>query len=344
MPVIAKQADWQFASKSKHTADNKRTRKQRVEASYVPAIGSLPVSRFDVKVPSKRKSIGDHKKTQKRRKPSGGDHASALAPAAPAGMVWDSENWSCAYDSLMSVLYDIWSDKPKNWTTIFRGMNANMKMLSTGFRQFSKEEIYFETARDRVRAELNASDPQSFPYGKAGTAIHVLVDCLGSLDLVKGLEVSYCRGCTTQFEVEFEGRAYIDCPNSHHSSTQEWLNSWILRTTGTACAGCGGRVYKERRFGKSIDLLLFNLGSDEVEIDLKMKVPGEKAARVLELRGVVYTDGAHYTARIIDREGCVWRYDSMADDKCVEDSWEGILEGIGRKGVVAIYAKKSNKR
>ena len=35
-----------------------------------------------------------------------------LNPNSPIGLEWDNQNWSCAYDSLFVILYDIWKENP----------------------------------------------------------------------------------------------------------------------------------------------------------------------------------------------------------------------------------------
>jgi hypothetical protein len=37
-------------------------------------------------------------------------------PSSPVGIKWDGENYSCAYDSLFVVLFDIWSTDSRLWT------------------------------------------------------------------------------------------------------------------------------------------------------------------------------------------------------------------------------------
>jgi hypothetical protein len=40
--------------------------------------------------------------------------------SSPAGLIWDGDNYSCAYDSLFTVLYEIWSNDTKVWTRRFK--------------------------------------------------------------------------------------------------------------------------------------------------------------------------------------------------------------------------------
>src|SRR6202050_5919466 len=30
--------------------------------------------------------------------------------SSPAGLIWDGDNYSCAYDALLTILYEVWSN------------------------------------------------------------------------------------------------------------------------------------------------------------------------------------------------------------------------------------------
>jgi len=51
----------------------------------------------------------------------------------PQGLIWDGQNYSCAYDSLMTILFSIWSNDTKKWNRHFKDMNRTMNVLSLGF-------------------------------------------------------------------------------------------------------------------------------------------------------------------------------------------------------------------
>ena len=46
-------------------------------------------------------------------------------PSSPSGLVWDGANYSCAYDALFTVLYDIWSNGK------MFGQEDSRKLIST---------------------------------------------------------------------------------------------------------------------------------------------------------------------------------------------------------------------
>src|SRR5271170_3800452 len=53
---------------------------------------------------------------------------------APIGLCWDATDWSCAYDSLFVILYNIWSESPETWTKRFDSIeNTYLSTLVQGF-------------------------------------------------------------------------------------------------------------------------------------------------------------------------------------------------------------------
>jgi hypothetical protein len=45
--------------------------------------------------------------------------------SSPAGLIWDGDNYSCAYDALLTILYEIWSTDTKAWTRRFKQINQH---------------------------------------------------------------------------------------------------------------------------------------------------------------------------------------------------------------------------
>jgi hypothetical protein len=55
---------------------------------------------------------------------------------APIGLIWDSEDHSCAYDAVFTILGDIWVYNPTMWTHEFGLMSSFAKNLVWVFNKF----------------------------------------------------------------------------------------------------------------------------------------------------------------------------------------------------------------
>ncbi|KAF7968172.1 hypothetical protein HWV62_31676 [Athelia sp. TMB] len=340
-------AHWQFSVKSKHTAKPKVSRKDHVATAYVPALGTVPVT-MTVAAERKRKAVrsGDPAVTKKKQRTC--DEGGSVQKTSPVGFVWDSDNWSCCYDSLMTVLMSIWIVNPKVWTTSFRKLGPGMRLLSDNFRKVKNDEIEVETARDRLRMMVNASDPESFPYGEAGGRIHILADVLGKAHNAMQLEVTYCRACGKENITEVPARVSIDCPDNSQTSTQAFLDYHMLHRSIASCANCSADCFEEIRLKEAADLLLFNIGDVDLRIDKIVRVRGKAKARLLDIRGIIYSDGKHYTARIFDTNNDMWFHDGMIDGRtCVHEGDVRMMKDAelcnrdGAKAVLVVYAKRN---
>ena len=198
---------------------------------------------------------------------------------------------------------------------------------------------------------LNAKDPVSFPYGQTGSRLHVLADNLAEAKTQKEVHVTYCRTCEWEHDTEITARYSIDCADDRYKSTQLWLDRHLHRPTLHPCNQCNNTVHREIQYRNPIDLLFFNFENVSVSVDKTIKVPGKSRSKMLRLRGIVYSSGTHYTARIIDRCEKVWFNDGMTTGSmCM---LEGELsefspDDLTRKGdtriVMAVYASTATSK
>jgi hypothetical protein len=117
-------------------------------------------------------------------------------PSSPSGLIWDSDNYSCAYDSLFTVLYEIWSNDTKVWTKRFKEINQHhLKSLSVCFQKYMNSQATFETARDTIRHELHSQSPAQFPYGTRGTSVAALTSAILAPHDFVAISSPECTNC-----------------------------------------------------------------------------------------------------------------------------------------------------
>ena len=130
------------------------------------ALGSVPARGI------KRKAEHDvqgNVGTAKKLKPDNSEAAEYLS--SPLGLVWDHQNWSCAYDSCFTILYYIWTTNLHKWNRIFKDLNPTAALFANFFQKVYNETCTGEHARDLVRAHLHDGSQQRFPYGHKGTVL-----------------------------------------------------------------------------------------------------------------------------------------------------------------------------
>ena len=124
---------------------------RKAKGPFVPAKGSKPVRREPPgsppeDCPSKRQ------KTAKSVPQSG----PVSEEDRPIGLEWDGEDYSCTYDTLFIILYDIWVQDLKVCIRRLRGIgNEFLTVLSKGFRHFEAGKMSLDV-RDGIGFLLHA--------------------------------------------------------------------------------------------------------------------------------------------------------------------------------------------
>lgn len=81
------------------------------------------------------------------------------------GLKWDGTNNSCAYDVLLTILYNLWAENHVVWNSRFSCVNPTMKQATLRFREVVNGSISFENARDDLHSSVHAQNERAFPYG-----------------------------------------------------------------------------------------------------------------------------------------------------------------------------------
>ena len=198
LPVVT-DAPWQIIEKKQATKKNKKTRDTKVEgdapevqSGFVAAEGSIPVNS------SKKRRVEDEEndcESTKKTKTAQMILASTDS-SSPSGLIWDGENYSCAYDALCTVLFEIWSSDTRLWTRRFKEINQHhLKSLSAGFKRYFNGQTSFETARDTIRHELYSQNPAQFPYGTRGTSVAALTSAIFAPNDCVAISNPECISC-----------------------------------------------------------------------------------------------------------------------------------------------------
>lgn len=138
--------------------------------------------------------------------------------------MWDSENYSCAYDSVLTVLLSIWMQNPSAWKKHFADMNRTMKMLTAGFHHTNEEQETLESARNKIRQVLHQRSPTLFLYGQAGTPISEVTEHLLRSDNIIASTWLMCMDCKHKTNMEDDLQTcMIQCPDDWDCTMSQCL-------------------------------------------------------------------------------------------------------------------------
>ena len=125
LPVVT-DAPWQIIEKKQTNKKKKKTGDiededdaPKVQSGFVAVKGSVLVNS------SKKRKVEDEEnfsESTKKTKTAQIIMASADSSSS-SGLIWDGENYSCTYDALFTILFEIWSSDRKLWTRRFKEIN-----------------------------------------------------------------------------------------------------------------------------------------------------------------------------------------------------------------------------
>src|SRR6202050_2323218 len=249
---VVTDAPWQIIDKK--TKKEVKIETTSIHSGFVAAKGSVPVnSGKKRKLEEPEKLSASAKKTKAVQMVITSDNSSS-----PAGLIWDGDNYSCAYDALLTILYEIWSNDTKAWTRKFKEINqCHLKSLSACFKKYMNGQASFEKARDTIRHELHSQSPAQFPYGTRGTSVSALASAILAPQNFMAISSPECTECeyseaSIDDRLDFVLYEKEDTPKS----TSHWLRS-LEHETHERCPQCFSAMMQPICFKSAPNVLLF---------------------------------------------------------------------------------------
>ena len=111
------------------------------------------------------------------------------------------------------------------------------------------------------------------------------------------------------------------------------------------CLDCSQPLRKLISYDSLLPLLIFEINSNNSTLNKTIGFEEDDGMKVLQLKGMVYHGGFHFTSHIISSDGAVWFNDDMTIGRqCEKDgdletmSSKKLMKCRGKKLVLAIYA------
>ncbi len=315
---------------------------KKISSEFVPAKGSQAVTWGKKHGLDENMEMSLSKKSKPVPPPANND------VDGPVGLQWDAEDYSCAYDSLFVILYDIWIQDPNLWSRWFRNIgNKYLVALSRGFRQYQMGELSLEDVRDSVRLKLHGKDPVAFPLGHAGASVGRLAIEMLTPDHIVASSQLVCTNCDYEgLEID-DNLGYVLCPSQSKSaaSTSKLVND-LGHEAQESCPECMCDMVRDTVYENTPALLIIEYPGSNVKTSHKIKFDTDAGPVYLYLRGIVYHGGFHFTSRIISADGSIWYHDGRetgsvchSDGSLSAITDQGLRKCRRRNLVLAVYAK-----
>ena len=169
---------------------------------------------------------------------------------APIVLIWDSCDYSCAYDALFTVLGDIWVYDPTMWTREFRLMSSFANKLSLSFQQVLLMEKCYKDARNSIWKLLRNKDPVAFPYGTAGVVD--ITDLFMYMFTEKSIrKLMYnCTECGTVSTSTTKVTSLFTITLKKYNSIQEHIDASDNKTK--KCGNCDNDVLRSYKYNSPL--------------------------------------------------------------------------------------------
>ena len=244
----------------------------------------------------------------------------------PVGPKWDNCDYSCAYDAIIAIIRNIWSEDPDAWSIHLSSRSVFLNMLAHGLQQSVQNICTLETARNNTRTLLRQHFPNNYPPpGHNFTDITLLLQNL----LACATWTPYtwkCSSCNyTDIRpgpaiAEHISIALTERMIQQHHNIIHISSALNERINGNAlCPHCFERSQSHTM---QIDVpfqlpphIMF-IGVIEtnpyVLVDHNLIISHKGSRWEYKLKGAIYFGNNHFTCRLIDHNEVIWFHDGIA--------------------------------
>jgi hypothetical protein len=261
----------------------------------------------------------------------------------PIGTMW--QNNSCAYDAVITILFNIWRESPAATTGLWQTMeNIGLNSLMAGFNlhvsmpQIQSRQFTLEDIREYMRRQLAHVSP-NFAFGQYASVHNILLHLLNTSSTV----TVNTRRCTahghTATQESTISTAMVAASGENNRTLQQNINEPDVLLS-SRCYECNSFQVRTTIFQSLPPLLAFEWGIQPPVLNLTLMITTQHAqSATYHLRGIIYHDTNHFTAHIIDTTGQMWYHDGMQ----IGPQRTLILERVGTypyaNGIMAVYSR-----
>ncbi|KAI0686399.1 hypothetical protein C8T65DRAFT_591196 [Cerioporus squamosus] len=258
-------------------------------------------------------------------------------PASPAvrhGILWDRANWSCGYDAVLTILWNLYVDRGDAWLQSIAPGNNLLALMRQHFPTASRIPAALDLCRDLIRDVLHAASPQSYPrHGERKVSAAEVFYLLLACPTPYSRAASSCRSCgLVNHDVPRMSDSYVWIlgevlyreyfPTRTSITTQEYVDALLTSGYASPCIGCGTRSPTVTTLlAPPPILVLESLASGTLLAEKEVRIVIEDQLYTWRLAGAVYFGWSHFTCRYFDQAGSCWYHDGAVTGRyCIPDS------------------------
>ncbi|KAI0640761.1 hypothetical protein C8Q79DRAFT_920816, partial [Trametes meyenii] len=231
----------------------------------------------------------------------------------------DSTDWSCAYDAPLTILWNLFRDRPDYFNT-FQDAPALARLFLDKFPLCIGHENLLVDLRNDIRNALFATQPMLFP--RTGPVMTSVTDVVSAIlrHEQRGTASGQCNACG------FETDTTVDILHSLLWSlpVSVWRPFYSNRSTISAseyvsCLTSGGLTFpcgvcsSLTRIHVSLEdvppMIFIEASNASVTADLTLDLHLTLCVASMQLAAVVYHGFDHFTCRYLASDGSTWYHD-----------------------------------
>lgn len=328
---VAEDSPWTLIKQSKADTDaSKQAAMKRDTTNFVSAKGTQAlnnVSNAVIKQSAKRKRSMEEDEMDNTLKKKVRQIKAMPPPKGKTfiGIPWDKDNWSCAYDSMLTILLSVYTESPDVWRTEASPQSDVLVKLEQVFKQSlaTPPTMTVIQARNQIRDMLGCENPELAARGKTYTDLYELAERLLSVDEDILTKTNVCRRCDYKSGENCSSQVMWTCTENAWKNNPEKLGTYKGKTTSkwiqalrtqqreTPCPHCNYPMLRHKEYNARPPFISFIIDRHKMRLDYQISFP--EVDQMYRLCGVVYISTGeltkHFVCKIVDKSGGVWFHD-----------------------------------
>ncbi|RDX51845.1 hypothetical protein OH76DRAFT_1324179, partial [Lentinus brumalis] len=208
-----------------------------------------------------------------------------LALGSNPRLIWDHANWSCGYDAVLTLLWNLYVDLGDPWLRTVAPNNQLLSVMRLYFPAAASNPASLEICRDQLRDLLFIASPQSYPRtGQRKVSAAEVFYLLLTPPFPYSCASSRCTACSHATEnAPRMSDSYVwilgdnlyaaKFPQRSAITTQEYIDALLTSGYPCACSACGTPSPTETTLFSAPPLLVLeSLASGSLQPDSEVRI------------------------------------------------------------------------
>ncbi|KAI9063184.1 hypothetical protein FKP32DRAFT_1572229 [Trametes sanguinea] len=249
------------------------------------------------------------------------------------GLRWDAVNWSCAYDCILTIIWNSMLELGDEWFNRLSRDTVACHLLYTRMSAHPRNGAALEPIRDALRDVLHLFDPVSFPRGRSMAAVTDVILAVLTRSEPFGVSVAVCSVCSEEFQ-----RSTDVCssmlwtvlpdllqrlpPRRSLPSSQAIVDGLLTAGYPIRCPSCRSPCDIRTTVLSAPPIICLDVTNIEgMRASERISIPINSVPQQWTLCGVIYHGFQHFTCRFIASDGTVWYHDGVTTAQyCVKEA------------------------